>query len=64
MTASRGRILRIKLGVNPNSSSLATDVMFVAISTPVAAALVLAISALLRTLRRRKLDVHDENLQP
>ena len=64
MRARRGRILRIKLGVNPNSSSLGADVVFVALSAPLAAALILSISALLRSLRRRKPDVQEENLHP
>ena len=63
MRATRGRILRIKLGVNPNSSSLGTDVVLVALSAPVAASLILAISALVRTLLRRKPDAQEENLQ-
>jgi hypothetical protein len=64
MRAKRGRILRLKLGVNPNSSSLGTDVVVLALSAPLAASLILAISALLRTLLRRKPDVQEENLQP
>ena len=63
MRATRGRILRIKLGVNPNSSSLGTDVVLVALSAPVAASLILAISALVRALLRRKPDAQEENLQ-
>jgi hypothetical protein len=63
MRAKRGRILRLKLGVNPNSSSLGTDVIVLALSAPLAASLVLAISALVRTLLRRKPDVQQENLQ-
>lgn len=63
MRAARGRILRVKLGVNPNSSSLGTDVIFLALSTPLAAALILSISALVRVLRHRRPDVQEENLQ-
>ena len=62
MRATRGRILRVKLGVNPNSSSLGTDVVFLALSTPLAASLILAISALVRTFLRRKPDVQEEDL--
>ena len=64
MRATRGRILRIKLGVNPNSSSLGTDIVFLALSTPIAASLILALSALARTLLRRKPDVQEEHLHP
>jgi hypothetical protein len=64
MRARRGRILRIKLGVNPNSSSLGTDVVFLALSAPLAASLILAISALLRSLLRRKPDAEEESLHP
>jgi hypothetical protein len=59
MRPARGRILRIKLGVNPNSSSLGTDVVVLAISAPLAASLILAISALVRTLLRRKPDAQE-----
>lgn len=52
----RGKILRVRLGVNPNSSSLGSDVIFLMIGTPVVAVLLLAISTLLRTTRRRKPD--------
>ena len=62
MRVTRGRILRIKLGVNPNSSSLGTDVVFLALSAPLAASLILAISALVRTRLRRKPDVPEESL--
>ena len=64
MRATRGRILRIKLGVNPNSSSLGTDVVFLALSAPLAASLILTISALVRSLLRRKPDVPEESLHP
>jgi heme/copper-type cytochrome/quinol oxidase subunit 1 len=64
MRATRGRILRVKLGVNPNSSSLGTDIVFLALATPLAASLILAISALVRTLLRRKPDVQEEHLHP
>jgi hypothetical protein len=53
MRTRRGRILKVKLGVNPNSSSLGTDVVVLALSPPVAASMILAISALVRTLLRR-----------
>jgi hypothetical protein len=52
----RGKILRVRLGVNPNSSSLGSDVIFLMIGTPVVAVLLLTISTLLRTTRRRKPD--------
>jgi hypothetical protein len=64
MRATRGRILRVKLGVNPNSSSLGTDIVFLALAPPLAACLLLTISALLRTLLRRKTDVQEEHLHP
>jgi len=52
----KGRILRVKLGVNPNSSSLGSDVLFLMIGTPVAAVLLFALSSLLRTTRRARPD--------
>jgi hypothetical protein len=57
----KGKILRAKLGVNPNSSSLGSDVIFLMIGTPVVAVLIFALSTLLRTTRRRKSDAQKED---
>jgi hypothetical protein len=53
--ARRGRILAIKWGMNPNSSSLGVDVTFLLVGAAVLAAVTPAIGALLRW--RRKVSV-------
>jgi len=50
--ASKGRILAIKWGVNPNSSSLGVDVTFLLVGATVLAAVTPVIGALLRWRRR------------
>jgi hypothetical protein len=57
----KGKILRAKFGVNPNSSSLGSDVIFLMIGTPVVAVLIFTLSTLLRTTRRRKPDEAKED---
>jgi hypothetical protein len=51
MTKSRGRILAIKWGLNPNSSSLGVDVTFLLFGTAALAVLTPVVASLLR-LRR------------
>jgi hypothetical protein len=53
----RGRILAIKWGMNPNSSSLGVDVTFLLVGATVLAAVTPVIGALLRWRRRVPLDV-------
>jgi hypothetical protein len=48
----RGRILAIKWGVNPNSSSLGVDVTFLLVGATVLAAVTPVIGAMLRWRRR------------
>jgi len=60
-TKKRGKILRVRLGVNPNSSSLGSEVIFLMIGTPVVAVLIFTLSTLLRTTRRRKHDAKKED---
>jgi hypothetical protein len=48
----RGRILAIKWGMNPNSSSLGVDVTFLLVGATVLAAVTPVIGALLRWRRR------------
>ena len=57
----RGNILRVKLGVNPNSSSLGSDIVFLMIGTPVLVILVFTLSTLLRTSRRGKPDAEKQD---
>lgn len=60
----KGRILRAKLGVNPNSSSLGSDVIFLMIGTPVVAVLIFTLSTLARTTRRRKPHAEEQDPHP
>jgi hypothetical protein len=53
------RILGVRLGVNPNSSSLGVDVTFLLFGTAGAVAAGLFLSALIRG-RRRRVTVHGE----
>jgi hypothetical protein len=55
----RGRILAIKWGMNPNSSSLGVDVTFLLVSATVFAAVTPVIGALLRWRRRTPVDPND-----
>ena len=61
MKKKKGEILKVKLGVNPNSSSLGSDVIFLMLGTPVVAILVFTLSTLLRTSRRRKPDAEKQD---
>jgi len=53
---ARGRILAVKWGLNPNSSSLGVDVTFLLLGTGFVAMLTPLVGTLLR-LRRRPRDV-------
>jgi hypothetical protein len=53
----RGRILAIKWGMNPNSSSLGVDVTFLLVGSTVLAMVTPIIGALLRGRLRRRPDV-------
>jgi hypothetical protein len=52
----RGRILAIKWGMNPNSSSLGVDVTFLLVGATVLAAITPVIGALLRWRRQVPLE--------
>ncbi|MDP8223809.1 MAG: hypothetical protein P9L99_10655 [Candidatus Lernaella stagnicola] len=53
----RGKILRIKWGVNPNSSSIGTDVSLLLFSAAAVTVLVNVLDAALRLwLKRRRTD--------
>lgn len=56
MKARRGKILKVKLGVNPNSSSLGSDVIYLMLGTPAVAILVFGLSGLISLVRRKKLN--------
>ncbi len=56
MKRRRGRILKMKLGVNPNSSSIGTDVIYMLLGSTGVMALTFWITSLVRLLRRRKAD--------
>ncbi len=51
----RGRVLAVKWGMNPNSSSLGVDITFLLAGATAVAALTPLVGALLR-LRRPRLD--------
>ncbi|MGE0870401.1 MAG: hypothetical protein AB7P03_17690 [Kofleriaceae bacterium] len=53
----RGRILAIKWGMNPNSSSLGVDVTFLLLGATALAAVTPMVSALLRWRRPVRADV-------
>jgi hypothetical protein len=57
----RGRILAIKWGVNPNSSSLGVDVTFLLVGATVLAAVTPVIGAVLRWRRRVPIDERSES---
>ena len=50
----RGKILRIRIGFNPNSSSIGADLQAIIYGTAAISMLTVAISALVRLLRRNK----------
>jgi hypothetical protein len=52
----RGRILAIKWGMNPNSSSLGVDVTFLLVGATALAAMTPVIGALLRWRRRAHVE--------
>jgi len=55
----RGRILAIKWGMNPNSSSLGVDVTFLLVGATVLAAVTPVVGALLRWRKRVPIDPPD-----
>jgi hypothetical protein len=56
----RGRILAIKWGMNPNSSSLGVDVTFLLVGATVLAAMTPVIGALLRWRRKTPIEAPHE----
>ena len=52
----RGRVLAIKWGMNPNSSSLGVDVTFLLVGATVLAAVTPVVGALLRWRKRTPVD--------
>lgn len=54
----KGKILRIRMGINPNSSSIGADLQFVIYGAAALSMLTLAISSLVRVWRRNK---HEKN---
>ncbi|MDP8223805.1 MAG: hypothetical protein P9L99_10635 [Candidatus Lernaella stagnicola] len=53
MKTKRGRILKMKLGVNPNSSSIGTDIIYLVLGSTGAMILTFWITTLIRLVRRR-----------
>lgn len=60
----RGRILAIKWGMNPNSSSLGVDVTFLLVGATALAAITPVIGALLRWRRRVQVDAATARSDP
>jgi hypothetical protein len=56
----RGRILAIKWGMNPNSSSLGVDVTFLLVGSTVLAMVTPLIGALLRMRVRKPVAAHGD----
>jgi hypothetical protein len=56
----RGRILRVKLGYNPNSSSLGTTVQVLLFGSAVLSVVLVFISTILRVTRRAKGEPNDD----
>ena len=60
----RGRILAIKWGMNPNSSSLGVDVTFLLVGATALAMVTPVIGALLRWRRRAQVDAQVGQVAP
>jgi hypothetical protein len=56
----RGKILRIRMGVNPNSSSIGADLQAIIYGAAAVSMLTVIVSSLVRVLRRKK----DDQTQP
>ena len=50
----KGKILRIRMGVNPNSSSIGADLQAIIYGSAAVSMLTVVISSLVRVLRRKK----------
>ena len=55
----RGKILKMKFGVNPNSSSVGTDIIYLMLGTASYIILTFGISGFIRTFKRRKANVEE-----
>jgi hypothetical protein len=56
MKSKRGRVLKIKMGVNPNSSSIGTDVIYLMLGSASYVMLVFAVSGIARLFRKNRND--------
>ena len=59
MRRMRGKILKMKFGVNPNSSSIGSDIIFLMIGTASFFMLTFGISGFIRMFKRRKGHVEE-----
>ena len=57
MIKPRGKILKVKFGVNPNSSSIGTDIIYLMIGTASFVILAFGISGFIRLFMRRKAEI-------
>jgi len=56
MRKQSGRVLKLRLGVNPNSSSIGTDIIYMLLGSTGVLILTFWIMSLVRMFRRRKAD--------
>jgi hypothetical protein len=54
--SGRGRILKMRLGVNPNSSSIGTDIIYLVLGSTSVLILTVWLATAVRLFRRRKAD--------
>lgn len=56
MKKNKGEILKVKFGVNPNSSSIGSDVLYLMLGTASVAILAFGLTGAIRLFWRRKSD--------
>jgi len=61
MKKRKGKILRIRMGVNPNSSSIGADLQAVIYGAAALSMLTVAVSSLIRILRRKKNEKNEKS---
>ena len=60
MTGNKGRILKIKMGANPNSSSVGADIIYLTLFTGFTTILTFTITGAIRLFRRGKEHVQNQ----
>lgn len=59
MKKPRGKILKVKFGVNPNSSSVGSDVIYLMMGCASIAIVMFGLTGFVRLFRRKKVDVKE-----